>query len=142
MNSLGRRKGHLSAFNTKCLYNTFTVFGFLSDMYGRKFAFQIANVSYIIIRWIAFMSIWLKYVFTQSYSLSSLSLLWTHGNSYNCWKWILSIWSQSRVRKSKELSSENHLLHYPLVLFLILLKWPLSHIQELDRSSKFCIVWT
>ena len=30
----------------------FTVFGFISDKYGRKFTFSIANILYIIIRWV------------------------------------------------------------------------------------------
>ena len=30
----------------------FTVFGFISDKCGRKFTFSIANILYIIIRWV------------------------------------------------------------------------------------------
>ena len=48
LNSLG-----IFAYTMMILYLLiFTVFGFISDKYGRKFTFSIANILYIIIRWV------------------------------------------------------------------------------------------
>ena len=50
LNSLGIHNCIHNYYNV--YLQIFTVFGFISDKCGRKFTFSIANILYIIIRWV------------------------------------------------------------------------------------------